>query len=377
MAVACGNCHTLSLDDNGDVWAYGENIRGQCGVDTSGNDVKEPIKLDSLHNIVQISADARFSACVDVHGHLWTFGDNTYGQLGHGDNDNRNIPTRVEGLENIVSVSCGGDHIMCLTSDNVVYGCGSNEYSQLGVNMQTNTIATTFMKIPVPVEITLVVCGEYSTVFLDIDGCIWVCGRNHKGQLGLGDTSTRIDIITKNSFLKDIVHVACGDAHTIFMDSENIFYSVGDNIYGQLCLSDRDNRNVPEKIEFPEARSVSCGAFHTLLLDSSKNISIFGFRDDFVIEGEELEEFGNGILLKEPKDVCLMSYGGEHILLKCTSNEMWGFGFNFFGELPLYIPYLEDGFRTITAPTFVQSKYYHTVGSPIGNSFTRVKSARK
>ncbi len=40
----------------------------------------------------------------------------------------------------------------------------------------------------------------------------------------------------------------------------------GNNVFGQLGLGDRTNRNEPRKINNIKAKSVSCGANHTVLI---------------------------------------------------------------------------------------------------------------
>ena len=53
-------------------------------------------------DIEYIAVGRYFSVCVDVEGHVWTFGYNNNSQFGYRDTKNRYIPTRVEGLDNIV-----------------------------------------------------------------------------------------------------------------------------------------------------------------------------------------------------------------------------------------------------------------------------------
>jgi alpha-tubulin suppressor-like RCC1 family protein len=45
-----------------------------------------------------IAAGSSHSLFLDTEGYVWAVGYNYFGQLGLGDNVNRNIPTKIEGL---------------------------------------------------------------------------------------------------------------------------------------------------------------------------------------------------------------------------------------------------------------------------------------
>ena len=40
MAVACGSAHTVLLDASGDMWCFGSNDFGQCGLPTANRRCK-------------------------------------------------------------------------------------------------------------------------------------------------------------------------------------------------------------------------------------------------------------------------------------------------------------------------------------------------
>ena len=44
---------------------------------------------------------------IDINNNVWAFGYNEYGQLGLGDNQDRNIPTQIFKYQSKI-VSCGG-----------------------------------------------------------------------------------------------------------------------------------------------------------------------------------------------------------------------------------------------------------------------------
>jgi len=65
---------------------------------------------------------------------LYAFGDNEEGQLGLGDNDDRNVATLVGGIGGgIRQIVCGGYHTMVLNDKNQLYAFGLNNRGQLGL----------------------------------------------------------------------------------------------------------------------------------------------------------------------------------------------------------------------------------------------------
>ena len=74
-------------------------------------------------------------------------------------------------------------------------------------------------------------------------GNIYSCGRNDKGQLGLGHLENQITPTLIPDTPSNIVQLVCGYIHNLFLDSEGNVYSVGYNNYGQLGLSHYNNQN--------------------------------------------------------------------------------------------------------------------------------------
>ena len=60
------------------------------------------------------------SLAVKSDGTLWAWGLNDYGQLGKGDNVNRNVPTQVGGATDWVSVFCGSNNSYAVNASGAV-----------------------------------------------------------------------------------------------------------------------------------------------------------------------------------------------------------------------------------------------------------------
>lgn len=91
VAVSAGNYHVLALDEDGYVWAWGDDYYGQLGQGSSGGYETTPVQVNKidentfLTDIVYIDAGFDHSMAIDKYGQIWVWGNNENGQLGLGD----------------------------------------------------------------------------------------------------------------------------------------------------------------------------------------------------------------------------------------------------------------------------------------------------
>ena len=92
--------------------------------------------------------------------------------------------------------------VLVLQSDGRIFGWGDNSYGQLGIGNQKlfdGTLGSTHFAIYTPVEITFfrennltpvdVYCAQNTSYVVTSDGAMWAAGDNSKGQCGTGSTA--------------------------------------------------------------------------------------------------------------------------------------------------------------------------------------------
>ena len=108
VAICAGAYHALALASNGVVWAWGNNSYWQLGDGGSENYSGVPVMVVGLTNAVGIAAGIWHSVAVDAQGRLWAWGDDGWGQLGDdGFAGGASLPFQVPGMSNMVSVAAG------------------------------------------------------------------------------------------------------------------------------------------------------------------------------------------------------------------------------------------------------------------------------
>lgn len=117
--IALGDFHTLAIKNDGSLWSWGRNNFGQLGLNVSGFDVYVPTQIGYYSkDWKQVSAGGNHSTAIKTDGTLWTWGDNTRGQLGSNSVIHRSSPqTTVAGGTYWKTVSCGHDTTHALATD--------------------------------------------------------------------------------------------------------------------------------------------------------------------------------------------------------------------------------------------------------------------
>eukprot|EP01084_Bolivina_argentea_P271705 462393_1 len=136
-AIECGEYHSLFLESNGQLWAYGSNEFGQLGVDNNnsrrdGSPVEIKWFQENKIKIKDIKCGRHHNLVIDDNDNIYSFGGNYNGQCGVGTHDNFYMPKKVESLMDfkIVAFDCGDLHSYALTDDGKHYMWGSNRFNE-------------------------------------------------------------------------------------------------------------------------------------------------------------------------------------------------------------------------------------------------------
>ena len=191
VSIACGQFHTLALTNSGDLYSFGDNTNGQLGLGSTSEKENRPTLVKSLQGIpiAHISCGANHSFILSKSGAIYGFGKNIYGQLGVGDTISKNFPTHVKTLRNqcVRFISCGDDYSMFLTKDGGVFSVGLGSFGQLGHGTYNNEILPRKVLELMGSTVTQVACGRRHTLtVIPSRKKIYAFGLGDCGQLGTG-----------------------------------------------------------------------------------------------------------------------------------------------------------------------------------------------
>src|SRR5690606_5661943 len=201
VSVAAGYGHSVALDEDNGIWVWGRNNEGQLGNSTTVA-LREPYLLPSSifgdAKPVAIASGTYHNLMLDDQGRLWGWGYNYYGQLGDNSRTNRLVPTLIDnmalGVDRWSNVSVGLSHTLALDSAGRLWSWGSNNYGELGDGTTTLRSLPTLMDTSFldDAEIVAIAAGDGFSLILDDLSRIWGWGRNGEGQLGDGDSYSRV-----------------------------------------------------------------------------------------------------------------------------------------------------------------------------------------
>lgn len=111
---------------DGTVWRCGINSAGQLGTGDFNYNYTRLINLDaSFDNPNKIAVGGDFAIIEKSDGTVWATGENNYGQLGLGDNINRNVFTQIPGILNPNKITCTTYSLFIEKSDGTVWSTGN------------------------------------------------------------------------------------------------------------------------------------------------------------------------------------------------------------------------------------------------------------
>ena len=195
--ISAGDSHSLALGTDGNLYSWGYNDHAQLGIGASDSDAHAaPSKVNlptGVPKFTQISAGYKHSLALGTDGNLYSWGTNEKGQLGRSINEAEdgtprkvNLPT---GVSRFTQVIAGGEHSLALGSDGNLYSWGDNTSGQLGRNPSATKDGTP-RKVAMPTGITITQAsapgtlgGDFSLA-LGSDGNIYSWGWNGNQQLG-------------------------------------------------------------------------------------------------------------------------------------------------------------------------------------------------
>jgi len=251
-----------------------------------------------------------FVASTDA-GIIFSQGEGSQGQHGHGHSDDLEQPFPLKVASQIEEVRAGSNHCVALTRGGNVYAWGTGYFGQHGGNARRPQMVPRMLSFQ-KCKISSIAVGDDFSLALATDGRIWAWGSNDCGQLGLGDTRARFKPQVVGSTFTDIgdgqalkenplliskannavesswVSIAAGHSHAVACNAAGELFAWGFNMQGQLGQGEsRKYLKVPTIVDFsnsgasddPEDTSiaqVAAAGYFSAALSANGKVFTFG-----------------------------------------------------------------------------------------------------
>jgi alpha-tubulin suppressor-like RCC1 family protein len=218
-----GETHICSRSAAGDVLCAGLNPHGEVGNGTTSS-VATPTRV--LEQVTDLTA-AYWHTCAIKNGEVWCWGENMRGQVSSTlALAPQPSPQQVPGVAGATRVTAGVSHSCALLADKTVVCWGDNEFGQLGIGvldaMGAAPRAPTNVALDGVVEL---VSGVIHSCARKMDGTVWCWG-----DVSLGFTASPKQV----TLARAAIAIAAGSYHDCAILDDGTIACWGWNAYGQL-----------------------------------------------------------------------------------------------------------------------------------------------
>jgi alpha-tubulin suppressor-like RCC1 family protein len=257
-----------------------------CNDDVTGPELTDP------RLFLTASAGNGHTCALTLDGRTLCWGRNTYGQLGDGTTDDRNIPTPAPSSPVFEVLSAGGSHTCGLTPEGTAYCWGANHGGQLGIGSEEDLKAQPTL-VNTDARFVLISAGSRHTCAVDKQGKVLCWGQNPYGGIGgpqeddCGWSLCARSPVEVRGGLR-FKSVSVGTYHTCGITRAGKIQCWGMNKYGQLGASTtelcEDSWGDPYPCSATPVplssslawKEVSADAFHTCALSEAGAVYCWG-----------------------------------------------------------------------------------------------------
>jgi alpha-tubulin suppressor-like RCC1 family protein len=369
VSVSAGQNHSLAVTSLGKVFAWGKGVNNQVG-DATGQNRTSPVNITSRFGgletneiVVSLSGGAEFSVALTSLGKVFSWGNNSWWQLGNAGGSSWNAPgsitARFSGLsenEKVISIASGSQHSIALTSLGKVFTWGQSAAS--GAEGTGNTsgksapfdITDKFLELSDREKIVSIEAGWNMSYAVTSLGKVFAFGGAQIGHPNYGSSPQNITAqfsgLTTN---EKIIRVAKGRVNSIAITSLGKIFSWGSDSDGQLGNGSDSTSDVanPQNIlpyftlaPFERIVSVSIGSYHCLATSSLGKVFAWG--------SDSSGRLGNGANgnasspenitanfddLNANEKICMISSGSTHSIALTTLGKVFAWGSDGSGQL--------------------------------------------
>jgi len=325
-----------------------------------------------LTNIVDIAAGYDFSLALGSDTFVYSWGINSYGDLGVATTSPKITPSRVCAsgetdpcgafLTNIVAISSGAYHSLAVDTSQKVWAWGINSSGELGSSTSDLCFSYECSTTPVLVDslsnIARVHSGTYQSYAITNNGELWGWGSDNSSQLGIG-TALNANITPKRvcavgeptyctNYLGGITAIAGGSGHTLALNSSGNVIAWGINDYGNIGDGSTNTHLTAVAVTgLANVTKIAAGSFYSVALDASGKIYTWGWNFTGQLGVDRLYQSkrprrvinlsnqidiaasGSGVVVRTTNGL-LQTWGGDMRLLL-------GYGREIFSSVPLSV----------------------------------------
>ena len=339
-----GNVSYSATGDSSTLWSWGYNWQGALGHNEGGQPgtvYSSPVQIPGTiwgSGLIGGAVTSLDGTGIKTDGTLWVWGHGASGGLGLNDRTQRSSPTQVPGTT--WSKTAMGYFIQYgIKTDGTLWSWGYNSYGELGQNNTTKYSSPAQIPGTTWSDVTAYGEGSRGALAIRTDGTLWAWGSGSYGALGQNQSGAnahrsspvQIPGTTWSKF-------GVAKQAVLAIKTDGTLWGWGHNLYGLLGINTshpgQSYVSSPTQVgSDTDWSNVRSGHYHTLAIKT--NGTMYGWGYNWY---GQLGHNTNGYHISSPVQVpgttWSKAWGGEFSSLAMkTDGTIWGMGRNFYGEL--------------------------------------------
>ncbi len=337
IAITAGgnwnNDHSCALHQDGAISCWGNNTYGQLGNGSEDN-FSEPAKVVDITDATAVTAGAYYSCALYEDGTVSCWGSNYSGQLGNGQsghNTDSALPVEVEGITEATAISAGFSHSCALHQNGTISCWGNNGHGELGDGTDGDSA------IPVRVaditDATAITTGSHRSCALHQDGTISCWGDNSSGELGNG-TNVGYVVPVRVLDITDAIAITAGIGYSCALHQTGTISCWGDNSWGELGIGTDGDSSVPVQVaDITDATAITTGSHRSCALHQDGTISCWGYNSLGLTDDGQIEWSLTPFEVAGIDDATAITRGSSHSCALHEDGRISCWGSNEYGQL--------------------------------------------
>jgi alpha-tubulin suppressor-like RCC1 family protein len=328
--LGAGMGYTAGLSTDGHVYAWGDNTYGQLGATVPGASAV-PLPVTGISNVRALAAGGYHVAALIQDGTVWAWGNNSYGQLGQGEFSAKGArPLPVPGLSGIRALSSGYLFSLATHVDGSVWWWGHVNNANHATLQQVQGISS----------VTQAAAGFEHALAVREDGTVWGWGSNKAGQVGSGDKAAMENTPVQVQGLDQAVQVSAGYVHSLALRADGTVWAWGTNSFGQLGVGVASTR-VPLQVKGLPVPANGSAGIKAIVAGIYDSIVVYADGSVWAWGANSYGQLGNGTLARAdaPSPMQLKgravgaASGNGHVVVLMDDGSAYAIGNNGTGQL--------------------------------------------
>jgi alpha-tubulin suppressor-like RCC1 family protein len=264
--VSAGFESSIAIRQNGTLWAWGCNVSGQLGDNTTVSKSSPVSVVGGFTDWCTVSIGDGFTLAVRTSGTAWAWGDNGQGRLGDNTSVSKSSPVSVVGgFTDWCQISAGTAHSLGVRQNGTAWAWGSGANGRLGDNTAVSKSS------PVSVvggfaDWCQISAGVAHSLAVRQNGTAWAWGLATCGRLGDSTIVSKSSPVSVVGGFTDWCQVSAGVCHSVAVRTNGTAWAWGNGLCGRLGDGTITFKSSPVSVlgGFTDWYQVSGGLCHSL-----------------------------------------------------------------------------------------------------------------